>query len=440
VDPGHGGHVKGGREPLAGVDISVRSVPSHPGRLGRHLLVRPEAIEACALDRPHGNKQISTIVRDTASPPLERPDLVEPELVIREARRRQRRRWLIWLCVALVLLLSVAVLVIATSGSTPDTHPSSSRLVPDSASRPVAIPVGGAVALHSPGPLAVSRSDLVYVVDPSQHRIMVRLASGQFYDVVGDGTSGSGGDGGPAVKAQLSDVSDIAFAPNGDLYIADGARVRVVGGTGMIRTVVGDGLSGHLVVPGTPARSARLGTVHSIAFSPSGQLFLATSRQILRLSAGGVLQPVRALVTSGPAKGILSGFGSIAIDRRGDIYASSETTTWSVYRISPTGRASYVGYARRSGGNLTVLQRNAGQIEADDGPNLLVVVGNRLVQDFAVNEVPGVSNFLFLNYFAVTPGGGIIADNLGQGFDPYQQIVSIVVGHGSSMWMGPNLR
>ena len=46
--------------------------------------------------------------------------------------------------------------------------------------------------------------NLLYVVDASQHRVIVRLASGQFYDVAGDGSSGLSGDGGPAVRAQLS--------------------------------------------------------------------------------------------------------------------------------------------------------------------------------------------------------------------------------------------
>jgi hypothetical protein len=283
----------------------------------------------------------------------------------------------------------------------------------------------------------VSQSNLVYVVDPSQHRVVVRLASGQFYDVAGSGASGSGGDGGAAIKAQLSSVSDVAFAPNGDLYIADGARVRVVGGNGVIHTLAGDGLSGGPVRPGTPARSAHLGAVESIAFSPSGQLFIATSRQILRLSSRDELYPIRAVVTSGPMKGTLSEFGSIAIDGQGNVYASSGSSGWSVFRISTAGRAVYLGYARRSGGNPAILQRRAGQIEVDDGPNLLVVQGKRLVPVFAVNQIPGISNFVFMNYFAVTPGGGIVADNLGAGFDRYQQIVSVVVGRGYSMWVGP---
>jgi WD40 repeat protein len=377
---------------------------------------------------------------ETLTPPPRSPDLAEPELVIREAQRRQRRRRLAWLSGFFLLVIAVAGLVVATSGSSPTTHPTPapSRI---GAPRPATIPLGSSVALHSPGPLAVSQSNLLYVVDASQHRVIARLAGGEFYDVAGNGTSGFSGDGGPAVKAQLSSVSDIAFAPNGDLYIADGGRVRAIDGNGIIYAVVGDGLSGGRVLPGTPAQSAHLGTVQAIAFSPNGQLYIATSRQILRMSAAGLLEPVKALITTGPAKGTsLTEFSSIAVAANGNVFVSTASTGWSVYRIT-AGRATYVGYARRSGGNPAVLQRGAGgQIVADDGPNLLVVRGNRLVTMWSVNQVPGISNFIFMNYFAVTPGGGIDADNLGPGLDRYQQIVQVSVGHGYSMWTGPSLR
>ena len=47
--------------------------------------------------------------------------------------------------------------------------------------------------------------------------------------VAGDGCDGFADDGGPATRAELSYISDIAFAPDGDLCIAGGARVQAVG-------------------------------------------------------------------------------------------------------------------------------------------------------------------------------------------------------------------
>jgi len=67
------------------------------------------------------------------------------------------------------------------------------------------------------------------------------------------------GDGGPAVRAELSSVSDLSFAPDGALYVADGGRVRVIGRNGVIRTIAGDGRQSKAVANGTPrSRAARV--------------------------------------------------------------------------------------------------------------------------------------------------------------------------------------
>ena len=105
----------------------------------------------------------------------------------------------------------------------------------------VGLPAGTVQSLESAGPLAVDATGSLFVVDEVGHEVLVRLASGQFRVVAGNGTSGFSGDGGPAVRAALSDMCDIAFGPNGDLYVADGGRVRVIDQQGIIETLVGNG-------------------------------------------------------------------------------------------------------------------------------------------------------------------------------------------------------
>ena len=87
-----------------------------------------------------------------------------------------------------------------------------------------------------------------------------------------------------------------------------------------------------------------------------------------------------------------------------------------------------------------------GIIEANEGPYLEQVEGNRLVQTpgvagstsiTSVNDVPGITKFLFMDYFAYAPDGTLYADNMDTGgFDPYQQIVSVTSGQGGSLWHG----
>jgi hypothetical protein len=122
------------------------------------------------------------------------------------------------------------------------------------------LPNGPLAALELAGPLAVAPDGLLYVADAARDRVLVRVPDGRFRVVAGTGKVGFSGDGGPAVRAELSGVSDLAFAPDGTLYIADGGRVRTVSRDGVIRTIAGDG-GGRpplTISNGTPALSAPL--------------------------------------------------------------------------------------------------------------------------------------------------------------------------------------
>ena len=115
----------------------------------------------------------------------------------------------------------------------------------------------------------------------------MRVPNGRFRVVAGDGRAGVSGDGGPAVRAELVAISDLAFAPDRRLYVANGGHVRVVERNGVIHTVAGSGRGRplHTIASGTPALSAPLGparplvgraTPLSLDVSPSGQLYIST--------------------------------------------------------------------------------------------------------------------------------------------------------------------
>jgi hypothetical protein len=365
--------------------------------------------------------------------------MTKADLLFKEAKQRERRRRLAWLGVVVVVVGGAVAIVLAIAPSTkPPVH--HAKVSTSSAPKTAILPTGSIVSLRVAGPLAVGPTGALYVADGSRHEVLVRLANGQFRVVAGDGRDGFAGDGGPATRAELSHVSDMAFSPNGDLYIADGSRVRVVDRDGTIRTIAGDGRSGGQVVDDTSALSARLGPVTAIAFSPSGELYLANVSQLFILSRTGELDSVQAILPPGDVQmpGILDSFGSIAVDSQGNVYASSTFDGWSVFKISPDGVAKYLGYARRSGGNTAIVQRGVNDaIEVDDGPNILHVEGDQLVVNLAANTVLGINMFIFTDYFALTPNGSIYADNLGPpAFEPYQQIVSVTDGHGVSLWRG----
>ena len=297
---------------------------------------------------------------------------------------------------------------------------------------PGSLPTGREVSLGQAGPLAVGPSGALYVVDEAHDRVVVRQPNGTFRVVASIGTEGFSGDGGLATQAQLSHVADMAVAPDGELYLADGERIRAIDQSGVIRTIAGNGSPADSVSDNTPALAASLGLVISIAFSPSGQLYLTTGSQILRLSSSDTLHQVPALIPAGLLQGPLTGLGSLAVDGQGNVYVSSTTGGWTVWKVSPAGQAVLLGFDRGSGGKTAILQRAAdGAIYADDNQ----VVGALLQRVQLIP--PSIKDFVWMNYFAIAPIGTFFADDLGPpAFEPYQQIVEVGNGRAVSLWRG----
>ncbi len=103
-------------------------------------------------------------------------------------------------------------------------------------------------------------------------------------------TSGFSGDGGPALAAQFnfyySPGNKLAFASNGDLYIADGYnnRVRKIDAqTGIITTVAGTGAPG-ISGDGGLATNATLSLPHAISLDGAGHLYVADSVGVRRIT------------------------------------------------------------------------------------------------------------------------------------------------------------
>jgi DNA-binding beta-propeller fold protein YncE len=103
--------------------------------------------------------------------------------------------------------------------------------------------------------------------------------------MAGNGTPGFSGDGGPARDALLDRPTDIAFAPDGALVVADRGNhcIRRIDAEGVISTVAGrcgtPGASGD----GRSATDAHLDGPFGVAFAPDGALVVAdTSNHRIR--------------------------------------------------------------------------------------------------------------------------------------------------------------
>ena len=107
-------------------------------------------------------------------------------------------------------------------------------------------------------------------------------AAGAWVDIAGGSITGFTGDGGPSVKAQLTLPRDLAADLSGNLYIADGVRIRRVDARGVIGTVAGDGYL-RSVGDGGPAIGAMLAQPSAVALDSNGNIYIAdTGTQRIR--------------------------------------------------------------------------------------------------------------------------------------------------------------
>lgn len=372
------------------------------------------------------------------------PSGSDSEALFREARRRQRRRWAIRAGAVVAIAGCVAAVISLVRSS-------DARRTVTAGSEPAGSPpAGGSARLRTAGPLAVSPHGALYIADTAAHRVLMRQpTSGRFRVIAGTGKAGYSGDGGPATQAELSAITDLAVSPTGSLYIADGGRIRVIGRDGVIRVIAGNGRPVTNITSGIPALSASLGSARSlargtswlsIAFGPTGQLYLSTGSQILRLTSRRTLEPVQATATTGPQafRGTLRSFGPIAVDTHGNIDVSG-VNGWAIWQIAPNGQATEVASpanARRSGGDYSVLERGpGGVVYGEDGPALLRIQDDRVARAFKFTSRLG-GEYFWLTYFAFAPNGTMYADEIpgNSAFEARQQLVSVARGREALLW------
>jgi trimeric autotransporter adhesin len=144
----------------------------------------------------------------------------------------------------------------------------------------------------SPGYLRNSGSNTIYDLAPS----------GTYTTYAGTGTTGFGGDGGPALAAQLYDPHGMVFDRFGNLYIADSQnhRIRKINTSGIITTVAGNGLAAFSGDGGL-AINASLHLPNDLAVDSVGNLFICDSynHRIRKVDPSGIITTIAGTGTAG---------------------------------------------------------------------------------------------------------------------------------------------
>jgi len=132
--------------------------------------------------------------------------------------------------------------------------------------------------LNGPHSLAVARNGDVLVADTWNNRVRkIDARSGRITNFAGTGRKGFSGDGGPATQADFGGIYCLALDQGGQTLVLadlDNRRVRRVDmNTGIVSTVAGNGKKG-LPADGDDARSAPLVDPRAVALDGRGNLYI----------------------------------------------------------------------------------------------------------------------------------------------------------------------
>ena len=188
--------------------------------------------------------------------------------------------------------------------------------------------------------------NLLYIADASNNKIrLVTLSSGIITTYAGTGTSGSSGDNGVAVTAQLNYPEGCACDLNGNVFIADtfNNRIRKVNSAGIISNFAGSGIYGSSG-DGAKAINARLAFPNTVATDRFGNVYIADTynNKIRLVNLKGIISKFAGtgIYTSGPnINGVLAKSAhlnypiGLTVDYSGNVYIA-DSNNYVVYRVT----------------------------------------------------------------------------------------------------------
>jgi hypothetical protein len=212
-----------------------------------------------------------------------------------------------------------------------------------------------ASGLNTPYWLSLDASGSVIATDTNASKIF-KLTSAGLTTIAGGGACCSGGDNGPAFKAQLhigvTWGGSLSTDAQGELYIADTSnlRIRKVTADGIMHTVAGNGVSNEDTGDGGSAVAAQINYPYSVAADNEGNFYIGDGL-LRKVSASGIIStladpngtPLKALhglVVDNTGKVRDPGWYSAA-DSSGNLYMA-DFQNYVVWKITPEGTSTIV--------------------------------------------------------------------------------------------------
>jgi len=246
-----------------------------------------------------------------------------------------------------------------------------------------------AAMLDSPYGVSVDAAGNLFIATagPGTRVRKVDHATGVITTVAGNGTSGESGAGGPATAAMLLDPRGVAVNAAGDIFIADGAstRVRKVDrATGVITTFAGNGTSGESG-DGGPATAATLDYPRGLAVDAAGDVFIADGQRVRRVDhATGVITTVAGSRDVSSPEGL-------AVNAAGDLFIA-DTNSNLVRKVDhATGAITTVAGNGSSGGGGDGGPATAAMLYGPQGV-ALNAAGDLFIADYESQRVRKVDH------------------------------------------------
>lgn len=249
-----------------------------------------------------------------------------------------------------------------------------------------------AALLHGVGRMITDDNNNLYFFDRGNKRIRKIDTSGTISTVVGNGTTTYAGDGSPATATGFNQVVCFTVDPMGNIYLAcPGLNIIYkVNTAGIISTIAGDGVAPPPIGPfyfygdGGPATNARFYWINDIAADRNGNLFVLDPDRLRVIDAAGIIKKIAGQDygggysgDGGPARyAEMSAPIELHIDRDGILYIG-ENNNQVVRRLEfmnwePTFEAgSFISLASCIGGSTFALDTILRVHDADSADTLV---------------------------------------------------------------------
>ena len=300
---------------------------------------------------------------------------------------------------------------------------------------------GAAVAaeLYQPTGIILDASGNIYIADMVNDAVRKINTSGIINTIGGIGSSGFGGDGGPATSALMHFPCALALDAGGNLFIADQTnnRVREINTSGTMSTLVGNGLVGY--GDGGPATAAQLGGPQDVAIDAIGNVYIADiyHNLIRKVDTAGIISTFAGTGMSGytgdggPATA--AAFNQpigLAVDDTGNIYIA-DVGNVRIRKVNPAGIITTVvgsgalGYSGDGGPALDAALNAPQYVAVDHAGNMYISDQNTLIRK--INAAGIITTLAGGTLMGFAGDGGpaamaLFSDPMGVGTDVYGNV------------------